>query len=63
MSKPFEIISVSKEHVACDGGGELLGHPKVYLHVKQEEGSVVCPYCSRMFVMKEPAKQIASSDG
>ncbi|MBN2752323.1 MAG: zinc-finger domain-containing protein [Rhodospirillaceae bacterium] len=34
------------EHaVACNGGG-VLGHPKVYLSLK--EGRAVCPYCGKV---------------
>lgn len=50
--KPFEVIQVQSLDVACDGGGGALGHPKVYLHIDQEKGSIVCPYCSRMYVSK-----------
>lgn len=48
----FEIIEVSTDQIACDGGGAL-GHPKVYLHIDHDAGDkVVCPYCSRTFVLK-----------
>lgn len=33
----------------CDGGGEALGHPAVYLNLGKE-GKVICPYCSKCFV-------------
>jgi uncharacterized Zn-finger protein len=45
---PPETIVVESHRVACDGGGPL-GHPLVYLELG-EEGRVVCPYCSRLFV-------------
>ena len=46
-----EKVYVESKTVACDGGGAL-GHPLVYLNM---EGSnhIVCPYCSRDFVLKE----------
>lgn len=50
--KPFEVISVDKLEVACDGGGGPLGHPRVFLHIDQEKGQVLCPYCSRLYVHK-----------
>jgi uncharacterized Zn-finger protein len=50
--KPFEVIHVTSAQVACDGGGGPLGHPKVYLHIDYEAGSIICPYCSRTYVMK-----------
>lgn len=49
---PFETILVASTEVACDGGGGVTGHPKVYLHIERETNDVVCPYCSRMFVLK-----------
>lgn len=48
--KPFEVISVDKITVSCDGGGGPLGHPRVFLHVSEETGDVMCPYCSRLYV-------------
>ncbi len=54
--EPPETIEVETLDVACDGGGAL-GHPKVYLTL--EGGRVECPYCDRMFVLKEGAKPAA----
>jgi uncharacterized Zn-finger protein len=48
----FEIIEATENEVACNGGKSTLGHPTVYLYIKKEKGSVVCPYCSRKFVLK-----------
>ena len=50
--KPFEMIHVNTLEVVCDGGVGPLGHPKVYLHIDNDKGSITCPYCSRMFVMR-----------
>jgi uncharacterized Zn-finger protein len=47
--EPTEIIESEDTTVACDGGGAL-GHPRVYLTLV--EGRVMCPYCSRLFVLK-----------
>ena len=52
--KPFETIEVQSLEVTCEGGGGALGHPKVYLHIDQDAGVVVCPYSSRNFVLKTP---------
>jgi uncharacterized Zn-finger protein len=48
----FETTYVSTLDVACDGGGGALGHPKVYLHIDPEKGKIMCPYCSRTYVLK-----------
>jgi uncharacterized Zn-finger protein len=46
--QPFELIYVSTDVVACDGGGAL-DHPRVFLNLSAE-GKIECPYCSRLFV-------------
>ena len=48
--EPTEIIETADTTVACDGGGGALGHPRVYLTLVG--GKVMCPYCSRLFVLK-----------
>jgi uncharacterized Zn-finger protein len=50
---PEEAITVETTTVRCDGGGGPLGHPAVYLKIPDRE--VVCPYCSRRFVLAEGA--------
>jgi uncharacterized Zn-finger protein len=52
--EPPETIEVDTLDVSCDGGGGPLGHPKVYLSL--ENGRVECPYCDRLFVLREGAK-------
>jgi uncharacterized Zn-finger protein len=51
----FEIVSTRNAEVACDGGSPINGHPLVYLHIRPEEGEVVCPYCSRTFRLEQSA--------
>ncbi|HCR85145.1 MAG TPA: zinc-finger domain-containing protein [Alphaproteobacteria bacterium] len=47
----FETIEVSETEISCDGGKGALGHPKVYLYIPKDKGSIVCPYCSKNFVL------------
>ena len=54
-SNATETIEVDSNRVACDGGGGALGHPKVYLEMGQAT-EVICPYCSRRFVLKAGAE-------
>ena len=54
---PTEIIHVDDRVVACDGGGGALGHPRVFLRI--EDQSVLCPYCSRLFLLNEGAGHAA----
>ena len=51
---PTEIIHVDEPVVACDGGDGALGHPRVFLRI--EKISVMCPYCSRLYVLNEGAR-------
>jgi len=50
---PTEIIHVDDRTVACDGGGGALGHPRVFLRIAETE--VMCPYCSRLYILNEGA--------
>lgn len=56
----LETFTVTEANVPCDGGakesGGALGHPKVYLKINPNTGDVVCPYCSRRYVLAEGAK-------
>jgi uncharacterized Zn-finger protein len=49
-------ILVEDRIVSCDGGTGALGHPAVYLHIGNEN-EIVCPYCSRHFVLAEHAEE------
>jgi uncharacterized Zn-finger protein len=52
----LELIEVESNIIGCDGGGPNLGHPMVYLKTVPQKGmlesSVICPYCSRQFIVK-----------
>jgi uncharacterized Zn-finger protein len=58
--QPFEVIYVPKDVVACDGGGGVGGHPRVYLNLSAE-GKIECPYCSRLFVHESKRGQPLAS--
>lgn len=51
---PPETLEADGEVVACDGGGGVLGHPKVWLNM-EGKGFVDCPYCDRRFVHRPSA--------
>jgi uncharacterized Zn-finger protein len=63
---PFETIEIDEMVAACaggpGGGGEPLGHPKVYLSLAPE-GRVECPYCSRLFVNRAVARAGGEAEG
>jgi uncharacterized Zn-finger protein len=50
---PFEVIHVDDRTVPCDGGDGALGHPRVFLRIVDTQ--VMCPYCSRLYVLNEGA--------
>jgi len=52
---PLEVIEVTETEVACDGGEGALGHPRVFLAIGPS-GEVVCPYCDRVFKLKDGVK-------
>ena len=37
------------EKVVCAGGEDGNGHPKIYLTIGENEHSVTCPYCGKVF--------------
>ena len=49
--KNKELQVVSSSNVVCDGDGGALGHPKIYLDMGKEK-KIVCPYCSKLFVLE-----------
>jgi uncharacterized Zn-finger protein len=51
---PTEIVNTQTRSVSCDGGDGAYGHPKVYLRISPDlpEQQIVCPYCSRLFVLE-----------
>jgi uncharacterized Zn-finger protein len=51
IKKEFEVIHVAQHHVACDGDGAALGHPRVWLSLDNPEHRITCPYCSRTYVL------------
>jgi uncharacterized Zn-finger protein len=50
---PVQTITVDSRTVACDGGGDALGHPRVFMRIENHQ--VTCPYCSRTYVLAEGA--------
>lgn len=47
----LETIRIKSSSVACDGGGGALGHPRVWLHLGDDD-QITCPYCSRHYVLE-----------
>ncbi len=48
-----DVKMVDSKSVSCDGGSEALGHPRVYLEIKHDENSTICPYCGKMFIYEQ----------
>ncbi|KZY31170.1 hypothetical protein A3731_24075 [Roseovarius sp. HI0049] len=44
---------VDSYRIACDGGGEALGHPRVWLLIPEALGWVECPYCDAKLIHKD----------
>ncbi len=58
MPPVMDVIEIESLKVACEGGA--LGHPRVFLTIKPEVREVVCPYCSRHYVLKRDLTSSAS---
>ncbi|MDD2863035.1 MAG: zinc-finger domain-containing protein [Acidiphilium sp.] len=58
LSPTAETFEVHDRVVACDGGGEPLGHPRVFLKIEDE--AIVCPYCSRHYILAAGAPRGAA---
>ncbi|MDR3436813.1 zinc-finger domain-containing protein [Telmatospirillum sp.] len=48
-----DVVTVNSTTIACEGKGPESGHPKVYLTFKPGDQEIVCPYCSKTFVLAE----------
>ena len=57
QKEPTEIIHVKTTAVSCDGGNGAYGHPRVYLKIL--DAQIMCPYCSRLFVLEPGATDSA----
>lgn len=53
IASAFETVYVTATEVTCDGDNAATGHPRVFLHILSDTGSITCPYCSRTFVHRE----------
>ncbi len=47
-----KIVEVQKTKIACDGSASS-SHPRVWLQIDPSKGSVTCPYCNKIFVLKK----------
>ncbi len=56
--KSEDTILVETRDIACDGGGDALGHPRVYLNL-EKDGTIDCPYCGQHFELKPGAPAAA----
>lgn len=45
------VTFVNSNYVTCEGEGSSVGHPKIYLDIKQDQ--ISCPYCSKTFKLKK----------
>jgi uncharacterized Zn-finger protein len=50
---PPETIEVDGDTAVCDGGGGALGHPRIYIPLKDGVGE--CGYCDRRFQRRRGA--------
>ncbi len=51
-----DVVTITEATAVCEGNEAVSGHPRVYLTFKPGEKTIVCPYCSRNFVLAEGAR-------
>ena len=53
-AKPRDIEEVNSMTISCRGSttDPSAGHPKIWLKISSDKGSVTCPYCEKIFVLK-----------
>ena len=53
-AQPRDIEEVNSMTISCLGSttDPSAGHPKVWLKISSEKGSITCPYCEKIFVLK-----------
>jgi uncharacterized Zn-finger protein len=47
-----EIEEINSTSVSCKGKEAPYDHPKVYLEIRKDIGKIECPYCSKLFKLK-----------
>jgi uncharacterized Zn-finger protein len=52
MSDNLEICYINNTTTSCNGGNNELGHPLIYLKIENPNNEIVCPYCSRKFILR-----------
>lgn len=58
VTRAPETRIVDSYRVACDGNGEALGHPRVWLQIPQDRGWVECPYCDCKMIHRDFAGKV-----
>lgn len=51
MQEYVEMIKTTSPSVSCAGKEPSFDHPKIYLEIDEAIGSIICPYCSKKFVL------------
>lgn len=55
-TETLETQIVDAYRIPCDGGDSGLGHPRVWLQIPVDTGTVTCPYCDKVFVHRDSAE-------
>ena len=51
MQKYLETVKATSTSVSCAGKEPPFDHPKIYLEIDKDIGTIMCPYCSKEFVL------------
>lgn len=48
-----EEVHTKSNKVVCSGNGrQSTEHPKIYLEIAYDSDRIVCPYCSKIFILE-----------
>ena len=45
-------VDVNTNNVSCQGNEFPYDHPLIYLKISSDNEDILCPYCSRKFLLK-----------
>lgn len=52
MIENRDIVVTDQHSVQCSGNWFPEDHPIIYLEIPQDSQKVICPYCSKTFILK-----------
>jgi len=48
----IKIVDDDKKSVTCSGDKNTGAHPQIYLNLRDDDGTIECYYCGKIFIWK-----------